>query len=195
MRGALKRQLGTNYALFALLLLITAVTYSHISWIQEDTRYQPFIDPYPRKTLEFVDGFAEQGLRHLPQRIDALGVGPRPPLYQIITAGFVALFGRSIDAMLGANLLLNSVLILATFGAGTVAKNRSAGLLAALFVATYPPLVNLVRIVRPHAIAPAAAALWLWALLQCLTIPNRQTPWTACSRLRTLRSSTHKPDS
>ena len=173
----MKNHLERYYSLYLVALLVTAVIFFHLNWIQEDTRNQPFIDPYPQRILEFADGISEQGIRQLPQLIYDLRIGPRPPLYQIIAGGFVSLFGRSIDAMLGANLFLNGVLILATFAAGTVAKNRHAGLLAALFVATYPPLANLTRLARPHAIAPAAVALWLWFMLLLLRKRSWQVAW------------------
>ena len=156
-----------------LVLLIAAVSIINLSWIIKDTRPLAFRDPYPQKILEFSDGFSKSGLNHFSWLINRLCVGLRPPLYQLLAVPCVYAFGRTEDAMLVVNILSGVVLMLAAYGSGKLARNGATGLLAALIVATYPPLVNLVKIARPHSILPAFVALTLWLLL--LLIRTRST--------------------
>lgn len=161
----------------ALGLLIAVFCLINLIWIIQDTRPQPLIDPYARKTLEFVDGLKIQGLSNLPQLVNNLGVGPRPPLYQLLAVPSVLVFGRSADSILLVNIFFLIVLLLSTYGIGKLAGNGKVGLLAVLLVATYPPIANLIKIARPHSILPACAALSLWLLLLLLDTRSPRIAW------------------
>ncbi len=148
-----------------LVLLVSAVSIINLSWIIKDTRPLPFRDPYPEKILEFSDEISRTGFANFPRLMNRLSVGPRPPLYQLLAVPCVYTFGRTVDAMLVVNILSGVVLMLSAYGSGRLAGNRATGLLAALIVATYPPIVNLMKIARPHSILPASVALTLYLIL------------------------------
>jgi hypothetical protein len=95
-------------------------------------------------------------------------------------AFFVLVFNRTIDAMLGFNLAMNGLMILVAFLVGRLVKNRGAGLLSALFVATFPPIVNLTRLARPQSVLPALVIVWLWSLLLMLQKRTVKTAWLFC---------------
>ena len=174
------KRLSTNYHYILLAGLILVITFFHLSWIQEDGRYQPFVDPYPEHALDIVDHLASQGFRQLSTMIEETRLRARSPLYPFGLALFVLGFGRSVDAMLGFNLIMNALLIVGAYFAGNLVKNRTAGLLAALVVATLAPLVNLTRLARPHAVLPAVVMWWL--LFGLLMLKNRslRTVWALC---------------
>lgn len=167
----------------ALAVLILLMTLLHLYWIRQDERYQPFIDPYPQRTLVIADHLRANGLTGLPQLIWEARIGPRPPLYQFGAALFVLVFGRSVDAMLGLNLAMNGLLMVGAYLAGKLVRSKQAGLLAALLVATLPPLVQLTRIFRPHSVLPAVVMLWLWLLLCLLKNRTIKNAWLFCLTL------------
>lgn len=162
----------------ALVLLIVVVSIINIAWINQDTRPQPDPDPhiYLIRTFEFLDRLRRGGqFWHSFTRL-SMG-GGRPPLYQLLSAPFVYLLGRSADAAVSVNIVFGAILLLSTYGIGRLAENGRAGLLAALVVATYPPIVGLSRIYRPHSATPACAALSLWLLLLLLKTRSRRVAW------------------
>lgn len=175
--------LTTRYHYFLLAALILLATFFHASWILTDGRYQPFVDPYPLRTLAVADHLEANGLRQLPELMLATRIRARSPLYSFGMALFVLAFGRSLDAMLGFNLLMNGVMIAGAFFAGSLLKNRRTGLLAALFVATLAPLANLVRLARPHAVIPAVVSIWLLFLLLMLKRRTVKAVWGLCAAL------------
>jgi hypothetical protein len=158
-----------------LVLLVLAVTLGNVFWISIDTRPQPFRDPYPHRTLEFIDNLGAKGLGELPQLVDQMSFKPRSPLYQLLTVPFVLVLGRSADSMLAVNLIFYVILILSTYALAKTTMGHSAGLLAAVLVASYPPIVNLVRIARPPSVAPACVALSMYLL--SLTLVTRKAKW------------------
>ncbi|WP_420643243.1 glycosyltransferase family 39 protein [Candidatus Leptofilum sp.] len=168
--------------LYPLLLagLILLITLLQVRWIRQDARYQPFVDPYPQRALEIADHLSANGLADLPQLIMETRIGPRSPLYQFGAAIFVLLFGRSLDAMLVLNLVMNGLLMIGAYGMGKLMKNRQSGLLAALLVGTLPPIMQLTRIIRPHSVLPAMVMLWLWLLLRLLKHRTVRDAWLFC---------------
>jgi len=160
-----------------LVLLIATVSIINLLWIIKDTRPLPFRDPYPEKILEFRDAIARNGYAEFSRLINQLAVGPRPPLYQLLAVPSVYIFGRTVDAMLVVNILSGVVLMLSVYGSGKLSGNRTTGLLAALIVATYPPIVNLMKISRPHSILPASVALTLYLLLLLLRTRKPLVLW------------------
>ena len=173
----LRAKTGFSAAAVLLILLVAAVSVINLSWIIKDTRPQAFQDPYPQRILKFSHQFAKDGFKEFPRLINWLSVGPRPPLYQLLAVPCVYAFGRTEDAILVVNIISGIILILAAYGAGRLAGGRGAGLLAALIVATYPPLVNLSKIARPHSIAPASVALYLWLLLLLIRTRSPRVFW------------------
>lgn len=146
-------------------LLISAVSVNNIVWLIQDRRPQPVIDPYATKTLRFIGGLNQGGLENFFPLLDNLHLGARPPLYQIFSIPFGLLFGRSVDALLGINIFFGIVLLLATYGIGKLVSGGKVGLLAALLVGVYPPVLNLSKIYMPKSVLPACTALSIWLLL------------------------------
>ena len=151
-----------------LALLIVFVSLANIQWIRNDAAPMPHPrDPYhyATNTLEFMDGI-ERGESGGLESFAQLSFRGRPPLYQLLSMPFVALFGRSTDAMLGLNVVCNALLLVLVFGLGRSISGGRAGLLAALAVATSPPVIHLSRIYRPHGALLAFAVLSVWLLLR-----------------------------
>jgi hypothetical protein len=160
--------------LLALLLLVTLLS---IRWIIQDTRPQPFNDPYPFHTLRFADDLREQGLGQLFPLMGELTINGRPPLYQLLTVPALLFIERSLDAMLLVNVVSLMVLALAVFEMGKLGKNNLAGLLAAFIVVTYPPLINLAKMARPHAAIPAITAVCFWFLFALVGKRSVKLAW------------------
>ncbi len=138
-------------------------------WIISDNASLPPSDTYIFLTqlLSFIDRFSLESLAELFAQVSELSHLGRPPLYQLLTAPFILVFGRSADAALAVNFIFLPLLLLATYGLGRLVNNGRAGLLAAFLVACYPPIVFFSRTYLPHfgSIACGALSLWLLALL------------------------------
>ncbi|GJM40486.1 MAG: hypothetical protein DHS20C20_07680 [Ardenticatenaceae bacterium] len=180
MTTAQKDRLIARGAPLLVVLLILLITVIQWRWIAQDARYQPFVDPYPQRALVVADHLRANGLDGLPQLIMENRIGPRSPLYQFGVAFFVLLFGRSLDVMLGLNLLLNGFMMVGAYSVGKLIKNEQTGLLAALLVATMPPIMQLTRLIRPHSVLPALVMIWLWLLLRLLKQRNVRNAWLFC---------------
>ena len=166
-----------NDTRFWLGAIVLAIVASNALWIRLDTRPQPFNDPYVEKTFSFVDRVPDAGIRDLPELVKDLSVWPRPPWYQLAAVPAVLLFGRSPDAMLVVNLLALVVLAASTYKIAEMSMNGRAGWLAALIVSTYPPILNLAKIARPHAVVPAAVALSIALLLHVYRTRSTRHAW------------------
>jgi glycosyltransferase involved in cell wall biosynthesis len=160
--------------LLALLLLVMLL---NLQWISQDTRPQPFMDPYPFYTLKFADDLREKGMAHLFQLMGEASVNGRPPLYQLLTVPAILFIERSVDAMLVVNVVSVMVLGLAVFEMGKLGKNNLAGLLAAFIVVTYPPIVNLAKMARPHAAIPTVTAVCFWLLFALVGKRSAKLAW------------------
>jgi hypothetical protein len=117
------------------------------------------------QTLTFIDNLNTQGLNQIWRSIADLSVDGRPPLYQLMSVPFILLFGRSMDSGVYVNLFFEILLLVATFNIGKLVENNKAGLVSAIIVAAYPPLINLSHIYRPHFAMSACVALTVWLLL------------------------------
>ncbi len=160
-------------------LLIVFVSLVQVAWILQDTRPQPGADPnhYLIKTFEFVATLKDQEGTQWWQSIPQLSLQGRPPLYQLASIPFIYLFGRSEDAALTINVVLEVILLLATYAIGKQAVDRKTGLIAALLVAAYPPIIGLSTIYRPHAALPAWVALNVWLLLRLMENRSMMGAW------------------
>jgi hypothetical protein len=165
--------------LIALILLIVVVSFINIVWIRQDTRPQPGVDAnvYLANTLASADGLKEQRETKFWASVSELSMDGRPPLYQLLTIPFIYILGRSADAALSVNILFGVILLLSTYGIGKLILNGWAGLLAALLLATYPPIVNLSKVYRPDFATAAWVALSLWLLLLLLKTRSVRVAW------------------
>ena len=175
--------LSSRSGAVGLSLLVLGVCISQAMWIRFDSRPMAHTDPYSYLTgiLQFIHEL--QLGSSLAAALDFLSLGGRPVLYQLITIPVGLLFGFSEDVVLAQNLLFLALLMVATYALGHSIANRTAGLLAAFLVATYPPIVHLVHIYRPHTALPACLALYLWLLLRLERRRSEAAVWACASAL------------
>lgn len=166
----------------ALGLLIVIVSVINFAWLWQDTRPLANINDanlYLRAMLHAIDRIQSSPLEvdQFLGAVKGMSISGRPPLYQLVTMPFIWLFGRSVDTALSVNLVFYAVLIVSTYGIGKIAQNGRAGLLGALIVASYPPIVHLSRVYSPVFAAPAAVAFSLWILLLLLKTRSVKIAW------------------
>ncbi len=159
-------------------LLTGFVAVQQMLWSLTDQVPTPQVDSYTYlgNLLGFLDELS-QGTWDFPDSFRRLTIAGRPPLYQLMTAPFIWLFGRSESSALAVNLIFIVVLAAATYNLGRLAKNRAAGLLAAFLVLTYPPVVHLSRMYMPYFGSLACAALSLWLLLETVERRSVRVAW------------------
>jgi 4-amino-4-deoxy-L-arabinose transferase-like glycosyltransferase len=159
--------------------LIAVVVAVHLWWIWRDQSPAPVGDSYVYMTnlLRFLDGLRDGAFVDFSAAIRELSFGGRPPVYQLLTAPFVLLFGRTESAALMVNALFIAALAVLTYRIGVILVNPAAGLLAALLTTTYPPVVNLSRLYLPYCALPAATALSLWLLLRLVRDRSAPLAW------------------
>jgi len=164
-------------------VLIVFFLLTNFGWIAKDTRPWPVIDCY---------GAAVNVMRAMGQdpavKIDTLSSflshisrGGRPPLYQLCTVPFVALFGYSEDAFLAVNLALLVIMFVAMYNVGAELNNRLAGVVAAVAVACFPPIVHILRQYRSYSGALAFVAVTLWALFVLINRRSIYAAWASAT--------------
>ncbi len=123
-------------------------------------------DHYPHLTglLRFVDGLPGDLFLRPADLLAKASHGGRPPLYHVLAAPFVLLFGRSESAALLVNSVFYLVLIVSVYNIGLLVKNERVGFLSAFLAATYPPVVHLSHTFLPVFALVACAALSVWRL-------------------------------
>jgi len=168
--------IAPTYLTLASLIILSSIT--NLVWLVQDDRPLPAGDDYAylSSALAFFDRHGFWGVTD-PSALRGLGLLGRPPLYQLLSMPFLALFGRSEDAAVAVNLLFLALLILSTYGIAQVAKNSKAGLLAAAVVASYPPVIHLSRRYLPHLAVAAFAGLSLWLMMLLLRDRSVKVAW------------------
>lgn len=163
----------------ALGFLIVISIASNITWIRVDNRLGPEIDSkvYFSKTLVFMDQLENGSQNIFIENLQELSHGGRPPLYQLLSIPFIALLGRSMDSGLMLNLVFQVLLLVSIFNIGKLLGNQKAGLLAAVLITAYPPMIQLSRIFRPNFALTACYALSLWLLLTLLRTRSLKHAW------------------
>ena len=164
------------YLWFAI-CVATLVSLGNLLWIKLDTRPQPVIDEYVHKTFVLADDLANRKVLSIPLSIYRATIGPRPPGYQVLAAPFVIFIDRSPDAMLIVNAIFLVLLAFATFKIGELVQDSRVGFLSATIVVTFPLIINLAKITRPHAILPATISLFIWALFAFARKPTTSGMW------------------
>ncbi len=168
-----------------LALLIILVSAIHLNWIRVDESPQPYGDSYIylTKLFRFMEHFDAHSFADPGSSLESLSFSGRPPLYQLLTIPFILLFGRSEDVALLVNVLFLVILVVSTYNIGRFAGNGKAGLLAALLVVAYPPMVHLSRAYIPHFATPSCGALSLWLLLLLMKTRSIKIAWLFASSL------------
>ncbi len=159
--------------------LLLGIGFSHILWTAKDDVPSLGTDShiYLYNLLDFLDNLSWSRFHELWPMLGKLGVVGRPPLYQILTAPMIVLFGRSEDSALLINLVFFLILALAVYRIGGSVKNNSTGLLATCIVVSYPPIIHLSRIYLPHFAVAATGAVTLWLLLALLEKRSIMIAW------------------
>ncbi len=160
-------------------LLTVVISLIHLHWIRQHTAPMGMVDVYAYLTnlMKFADRLHQQGLFDFWASLGALSQGGRPPLYQLFTLPAVVLFGRSEDAAISVNFLFISILLVSVYNLGLLAKSKGAGLLAALVVISYPPIVRLSRVYSPYFATVACCALSIWLLLVLINRRSIKAAW------------------
>ena len=162
-------------------MLIVVVSAANLWWIRRDVAPMPHPnDPYIylSNTLAFVDQLRSDGFDDLSSSLSRLSFKGRSPLYQLLTVPFILVFGRSLDAALSINVVFVAVLLISVYAIGRVVASGRAGLIAAVVVASYPPVIHLSRIYRPHGMLPVFTALSVLSLLLLLRDRTVRRAWT-----------------
>ena len=132
----------------ALVLLIAAVTGLHWAWVRADQGVFPHADSYVylASVQEALAILESRGAAGMAEAFSLLSYKGRPPLFPALTLPLAALLGATEDGVLAINLLFGVLLLVSTFALGRRCGGDRVGLLAALIVASYPPIVGLTRI-------------------------------------------------
>lgn len=178
----LRQPQRSRFAWLLLAALLAVVVTAHVRWIRADATFMPHVDSYSllSRTLQLLNDLGQPEPptpARLGRLVDATSLAGRPPLYQLVSAPGVALLGRDQDAAQLSNLLYLIVLGGATFLLGREVGRTAVGLLAAALVVTYPPIVQLVAVYRPHAAFPALAALLLWLVARVVRRRRAADVW------------------
>jgi hypothetical protein len=166
-----------NTQRIAIIIFSSFVAVSVLYWAKLDDRPQPVIDEYVEKTLNLSYALKEKSFREYPRALYWASIGPRFPLYQALSAPFVLFVNRSADSILIVNAIFLVVMGIASYEAGKLVNGPLAGALSAVFVLTYPIVLNLARLARPHAILSAACAIFFWAALSFLKKETLLKSW------------------
>lgn len=162
-----------------LALLVGIISAINTAWILRDQAPMPIPDSYfyMMKLLEFVDNPGVRSVSGLWSSLGELGFAGRPPLYQLITVPFVFIFGRSEEAAISVNVVFLAILVLATYSVARLIRDRMAGLLAAVLVVSYPPIIHLSRMYLPYAALAACCALAVWLALLLIRDRSIKLAW------------------
>ncbi len=168
-----------------LALLIVGFCAADLAWILADQAPMANTDAYiyAHRLLGFFDRAEWGSPGELWSSILELSHGGRPPLYQVLTLPFVAIFGRSEDSLLIINILLLALLMVSTYHIGRLAGSRWAGLLAAALVVSYSPVVQISRMYMPHFALIPFYALSVWLMLRLAQDRSVRNAWWLCAAL------------
>jgi hypothetical protein len=151
--------------LLAVLFLAQGAAY--LAWLRQDATPFAAVDDYGylSRLVRYADALAGRG----PEpSLAALSFHGRPPAIQLLTLPFLAAFGRSEDAAVAVNLPFLAVLLGAAYALGRRLRGPWTGLVAAVLLSGYPPVVHLFLSYRPSFAVVAWVALAAWALVRLL---------------------------
>ncbi|NND00132.1 MAG: hypothetical protein HKN85_08120, partial [Gammaproteobacteria bacterium] len=131
----------------------------NIIWVLLDNQPQPIVDPYVEKIFNLVAGLRENNWIEYPRTVYWASIGPRPPLYQLLAAPWVLIFGRSVDSILVVNSLFVALLSICTYLITQRFTAKRYAILAMVMVVSLPIQAHLNSLARPHAIVAAISAL------------------------------------
>ncbi len=97
-----------------------------------------------------------------------------PPFYHFSTVLMYFLFGTSMDSAISINILYFGILLFSVYGIARYIHNEEAGLLAALFISLYPPMIGMRRFYLIEIALVATVALSIYLLLLSDHFRNRK---------------------
>lgn len=152
-----------------LTLLIAVVAWSVINlvvWLRIDTRPPRWDESsYLTLSLKYHEALISGGVGAFVKDLLTLH-RERPPLVPALAVPAYLLLGRSTDAAFAVQLLALTVLILAVYALGARLASPWCGLLAALFVSTYPGVLSLSRLFLQDFCEAACVAASLYLLVR-----------------------------
>ena len=170
---------GLAAPVLLLAVLAALVAALDLWWVARDVAPMPHpFDPYAylARSFRFLEA---PDLSRVPE----LALHGRPPLYQLLSLPGLAIFGRSLDAALLLNVVSKLALLGCTGAMAWLLGGARAGLLAALLVVAYPPVVHLSHVYRPHAALPTCVAASSLFLLLLVRRPSPPLAWAAGASL------------
>jgi hypothetical protein len=164
----------------ASLVIGVIVLLNQLNWMMVDVGPQPHGDEYAGNILTFARDHLSQGWFSIGA-LQEIAVGPRPILYQALAMPLLIFRGPECFLSLLPNLLFLGVLFAATYQIGVIVRGEMVGMVAAVLVTSYPPIIVLTRIFRPHAALPACEALSIWSLCVFSISPSIRSVWIMCA--------------
>ena len=156
--------------------LVLTVCLTHLVWVHRNNAPLANFDGYLYllKLNAFIEGLHQDKPLTFASSLKKLSLGGRPPLYQLLTIPLLVFMDLTEDTALSLNLIFIAILLIATFNIGHLIRGPTAGLLSALLVISYPPVLHLSRNYLPHFAATALGALSLW-LIYSLLLKNKRS--------------------
>ena len=99
-----------------------------------------------------------------------------PPFFYLVMRGWLSFFGDTEATALALPVLLGTMLIPVAYWVGSRIFSQPAGLIAAVLVATSPPLANHSSMVRPYSLLPLLCLLSVYSLWRGMRKRGRW-PW------------------
>ena len=181
---ARKPVVGRDHWWLGAAVICLLVMASELAWLLLDTRLQPVVDEWVEKSLNLADGLANGPLSEAWRHLYWASLGPRFPLYPLLSVPALWFWDRSADALLLVNCASLAVLAWATYQLASKIFDARAGFLATALVLMYPATTSLIKLARPHALLPATCALAILALyLLAFRPPAAKRIWVAAGAI------------
>jgi hypothetical protein len=132
---------------------------------------------YLTRTMDFVDKLKERPSDFSIKDFGNVSTVGRPPLFQLLSIPFFLIFGYRVDSFLYVNLLFYILLAISTYNIGKIAKDSRVGILATILVVTYPPVVQLSRVMLTNFAVIGCTALTIWLLLRFVKTQSIKDAW------------------
>src|SRR5262245_6926788 len=146
---------------------------ANLLWIARDDR-PPYWDMADQQigALRIYDAIADTEIARVA--VIPFLTGPYPPLYHSVIAASYALFGKTLDAALWANLPAIALLLFATYAIGLTVLKPFAAATGAVIVNFYPLLLWLSRETMIDYWLTSMLGLSVWALIRTNEFSDRK---------------------
>lgn len=113
-----------------------------------------------------------QGLGLVYDSVTGVSWSRRPPLYPLVLAGTMALFGRSDLPPISLQSAFGAATVLVTYGLAALLFPRPVALVAAALVAVHPYFVVHDTVLQETSLFTLLVSTALWLLLRCVRTPR-----------------------